>query len=134
MRAIILLGLLCSLLSAQPREALLIANHKYQHISNLDNPMSNLKRLKKSLEDIDFKVEIATNLNSENLENAIEKFKNRLAKNSNTIGFLYYTGHGCQVDYQGYLIPTNVDTQKKLKIKYNALNINQMLEKLKETK
>ena len=45
---------------------------------------------------------------------------------------MYYTGHGCQLDYQGYLIPTNVDTTKKLKIKYNALNINEMLENLKE--
>ncbi|CAA6825586.1 MAG: Unknown protein [uncultured Sulfurovum sp.] len=131
MRAIILLGVLCSLLFAQPREALLIGNHNYVHISDLDNPSKNLQRLKTSLEEVDFKVKVETDLNSENLENAIEQFKNRLARNSKTIGFLYYTGHGCQVDYQGYLVPTNVDTQQKLKIKYNALNINQMLENLK---
>ena len=131
MRAIILLGMLCSLLSAQPREALLIGNHNYVHISDLDNPSKNLQRLKASLEEVDFNVKVETDLNSENLENAIEQFKNRLARNSNTIGFLYYTGHGCQVEYQGYLVPTNVDTQQKLKIKYNALNINQMLENLK---
>lgn len=131
MRAIILLGVLCSFLFAQPREALLIGNYHYSHISNLDNPSKNLQRLKQSLEDVDFNVKVEKNLNSEKLEHAIEQFKNRLARNSNTIGFLYYTGHGCQVDYQGYLVPTNVDTQKKLKIKYNALNINQMLETLK---
>jgi len=131
MRLILIVTLLFSILDAEPREALLIGNHSYVHISNLDDPSKNLKRLKKSLEDVNFNVKIEQNLNSEKLEHAIEQFKNRLARNSNTIGFLYYTGHGCQVDYQGYLVPTNVDTQKKLKIKYNALNINQMLENLK---
>ena len=83
------------------------------------------------MEDVNFNVEIEQNLNSENLEYAIVNFTARLARNRDTIGFLYYTGHGCQVDYQGYLVPTNVDTKKKLKIKYNALSINQMLEILK---
>jgi hypothetical protein len=131
MRLAIMTALMLTLLSAEPREALLIGNHTYTHISNLDDPSYNLGRLKKSLKSLNFNVEVEKNLNSENLENAIEQFKNRLARNANTIGFLYYTGHGCQVDYQGYLVPTNVDTQKKLKIKYNALNINQMLENLK---
>jgi len=132
MRFILLIALLLSTLEAQPREALLIGNHNYSHISDLNNPINNLKRLKRSLEEVDFNVKIETDLNSENLAHAIERFKTRLAKNPNTIGFLYYTGHGCQVDYQGYLIPTNVDTQKRLKIKYNALSINEMLETLKE--
>ena len=134
MRLTLILTLIFSFLSAQPREALLIGNYSYKHITNLNNPSENLKRLKKSLEDVDFNVEIKQNLNSENLEDAIVKFTARLARNRDTIGFLYYTGHGCQVDYQGYLVPTNVDTTKKLKIKYNALNINQMLETLKTAK
>lgn len=71
-------------------------------------------------------------MNSENLEYAIEQFRNRLARSRDTIGFLYYTGHGCQLNHQGYLVPTNVDTTKKLKIKYHALNINKIQETLKE--
>ena len=132
MRLTLILTLMFSFVSAEPREALLIGNYTYSHITNLDNPSSNLKRLKKSLKSLHFNVEVEKNLNSEHLAEAIEQFKNRLAKDSNTTGFLYYTGHGCQLDYQGYLIPTNVDTKKKLKIKYNALNINEMLESLKD--
>jgi len=132
MRVTLLFVMMLSFLTAQPREALLIGNNNYQYITNLNDPLPNLKRLKKRLEDIDFHVKIKTNLNAENLEYAIEQFRNRLARSSDTIGFLYYTGHGCQVDYQGYLVPTNVDTTKKLKVKYNALNINEMQETLKE--
>jgi len=130
MRFILLLLLALTLSNAQLREALLIGNSNYQYISDLENPSKNLRRLKETLEDLDFRVTVKKDLNSENLEEVIDRFASRLARDSQSIGLLYYTGHGCQVDYQGYLIPTNVDTQKKLKIKYNALNINKMLETL----
>jgi hypothetical protein len=132
MRLAIMIALMFTLLSAESREALLIGNSNYQYITNLDDPSSNLKRLKKTLEGLDFNAKIETNLNSENLEASIDDFAKRLSKNSDSIGFLYYTGHGCQVDYQGYLIPTNVNTKIKRKIKYNAMNINEMLEILKD--
>jgi hypothetical protein len=132
MRLPTILALTLALLSAEPREALLIGNSNYKHITNLDDPSFNLKRLKKTLEGLDFNAKIETNLNSENLEASIDDFAKRLSKNSNSVGFLYYTGHGCQVDYQGYLVPTNVNTKIKRKIKYNAMNINEMLETLKD--
>jgi len=134
MRAIILLGILCSFLTAQPREALLIGNHIYTHqsVSNLKDPLKHLNKLKKTLEDLDFNVKIKTNLDSVNLEEAIELFSKRL-RAKKTIGFLYYTGHGCQVEGKGYLLPTNINSSKRLKVKHHALKISEMIEKLKES-
>ena len=129
MRLYIILALTLTLLSAENREALLIGNSNYKHITNLDDPSKNLNRLEKTLEDLNFNVQIKKDLDSINLENSIDAFASRL--HGDTIGFLYYTGHGCQVDYQGYLVPINVNTQKKLQIKYKAFNINAMLEKFK---
>jgi len=60
------------------------------------------------LESLKFNVIIKSNLNSENLQESIEEFSHILAKDRQTIGFLYYTGHGCQLEHKGYLIPTNV--------------------------
>jgi len=133
MRFIILVGVLLSFLSAQPREALLIGNSNYEYISELNNPLANLKRLKKSLEEVGFNVKIRTELNAERLEEAIDVFSKRLAKDKETIGFVYYTGHGCQVNHQGYLLPINADSRKQSKIKYRALNINEMIGTLKES-
>ncbi|CAA6812013.1 MAG: Unknown protein, partial [uncultured Sulfurovum sp.] len=87
-------------------------------------------RLKKSLEDLDFTVTVEKNLNSEYLSEAIEQFSKRLAKDKNNIGFLYYSGHGCQLNHQGYLVPTDVDTKNRVKIKHHALSINEMLDTL----
>ena len=53
-----------------------------------------------------------------------------MARSHETIGFLYYSGHGCQLDNVGYLVPTNINTKKKLDIKYDAMNIDKMLETL----
>jgi len=129
MKILMVVMLLFGILNAESREALLIGNSDYEHMSELNNPSSNLKRLKKVLKSLDFKVQIEMNLKSKEMYETIEKFQNRLANNRKNIGFLYYTGHGCQVNNQGYLIPINVDTTKKLDIKYDALNINKMLEK-----
>jgi len=120
-----------TLLLAEPREALLIGNSNYQFISKLNNPKENLKELKTALEDLDFNVKIKTNLNAVNLEEAIELFAKRLAKNRSTTGFFYYTGHGCQVERQGYLLPININSSERLKVKHHALKIDEMIEKLK---
>jgi hypothetical protein len=132
MKLPIILAITITLLSAQPKEALLIGNSHYQHISNLNNPSTNLNRLKRTLEDLDFNVKIKTDLDDVHLEESIEVFAKRLARSRDTIGFLYYTGHGCQVAHQGYLLPTNVDSQDRLKVKHHALNINEMIERLKD--
>jgi len=128
MRAIILLGLLCSLLSAQPREALLIGNKNYSYLENLQNPQSSMKKLKKTLEKLGFHVIVKYDLDAENLSAEVEKFRDRLS--SDTIGFFYYSGHGCQINNQSYLIPTNVDTTKPSKVKYHALSIGELLDTL----
>lgn len=130
MKLLLLLGLLIGVLNAESRYALLIGNSDYKHIDVLKDPSKDIQRLKKSLEDLDFVVTIEKNLNSEYLSEAIEQFAKRLSKDKNNIGFLYYSGHGCQLNYQGYLVPTDVDTKNKVKIKHHALSINEMLDTL----
>ncbi len=102
MKIVLIISLIFGFLNAQQREALLIGNSNYRYILNLENSSYNLKRLKETLQKLNFDVKIKTDLDSENLEETIDDFASRLSKNSNSIGFFYYTGHGCQVDYQGY--------------------------------
>ena len=130
MRVIILITVLLGILNAEKREALLIANNIYEHreMGNLQDVSGNLRQLESALEAVGFTVKIETNLDNKRLKQAIDRFSNRLAKSSDTIGFFYYAGHGCQVENVGYLIPTNVNTQKKIDIKYDALNIDKMIE------
>ena len=132
MRLLLIITLLFGILNAQNREALLIGNSNYKHISNLNDTSQNLSRLKTTLESLGFSVKVKTNLEAKKLKQAIDNFKDRLAKSQDTIGFLYYSGHGCQMDNVGYLIPTNVNSSKSLDVKYDAINIDKMLETLRE--
>jgi len=132
MRLLLIITLLFGILNAQNREALLIGNSNYKYISNLNDTSQNLRRLKATLEYLDFTVKVKTNLEAKKLKQAIDNFKERLAKSHDTIGFLYYSGHGCQMDNVGYLIPTNVNSSKSLDVKYDAINIDKMLETLRE--
>ncbi len=132
MRVLLVIVMLFGILNAQNREALLIGNSNYQYISNLNDTSHNLSRLKRTLEQLGFTVKIKNDLSSKKLKQAIDNFRDRLARNRDTIGFFYYSGHGCQMDNVGYLIPTNVNSSKKLDVQYDALNIDKMLETLKE--
>ena len=132
MRVLLIITLLVGILNAQNREALLIGNSNYKHISKLNDTSHNLSRLKTTLEKLGFTVKVKTNLEAKKLKQAIDNFKDRLARKHDTIGFLYYSGHGCQLDNVGYLIPTNVNSSIGLDVEYDALNIDKMLKSLKE--
>ena len=121
----LLLLLTLTLLNAKPREALLIGNSNYNFITDLKNPKPSINRLKIALEKLNFHVVTAYDLDSENLSAEVAQFRDRLSPD--TIGFFYYSGHGCQLSHQSYLVPTNVDTQKSAKIKYHALGISEIL-------
>ncbi len=131
MRLLLIITLLFGILNAQNREALLIGNSNYKYISTLNDTSQNLSRLKRTLEKLGFTVKVKTDLEAKKLKEAIDNFRDRLAKSHDTIGFLYYSGHGCQMDNVGYLIPTNVNSSKRLDVQYDALNIDKMLETLR---
>jgi len=126
MRFIILLMVLVGYLQANSKEALLIGNSDYRYITDLQNPKTSIQKLERALKKLDFHVTTLYNLDAENLSAEVERFRDRLS--SNSIGFFYYSGHGCQLNHQSYLIPTNVDTKKASKIKYHALGVGELLD------
>ena len=115
-------------LQADSKEALLIGNSDYRYITNLQNPKTSIQKLERALKKLDFHVTTLYNLDAENLSAEVERFRDRLS--SNSIGFFYYSGHGCQLNHQSYLVPTNVDTKKASKIKYHALGVGELLDML----
>jgi len=128
MRLILILLIISNLSYSQPRKALLIGNSDYRYIPNLIDPSAPISKLKEALDDLGFDVEVKYNLNAENLSAEVEKFADRLSRDS--VGFFYYSGHGSQLKGVSYLIPTNVDTHKANKVRYHALSIDEVLSNL----
>ena len=112
-----------------PKKALLIANYSYKKVPKLQDPSKSLNILENTLKELDFNVTTKKNLNKEEIEKAIKEFSKELSKNPNSIGLIYYSGHGYQVNNESYLIPIDIKYNSK-QIKHTAFNTKKMLNQL----
>jgi len=113
------------------KKALIIGNYDYVKVPKLKDPSSSLHKLKTVLEELGFDVTIRKNLKSEDFYEVIEKFSEELSEEPNSIGFIYYSGHGYQLNNKSYLIPINI-SPNKTEITYHALNVKEILRKLSD--
>ncbi len=87
----------------------------------------------KALEELGFEVIIKTDLATKRkMEEAIREFR-RKADDSD-VALFYYSGHGCQINGQNYLIPTQEDIQTSNDVKYNALNLSFVIDMMEGAK
>ncbi|HHS92511.1 MAG TPA: hypothetical protein ENK82_04135, partial [Campylobacterales bacterium] len=95
MRFIILTLLLSLSLLAKEKVALVIGNQNYNNQTGLNNPISDAKLIKQSLEKIDFKVYEVYDANLRTLGSGIDDFISE-AKQAE-VALIYYAGHGIGV-------------------------------------
>jgi hypothetical protein len=115
-----------SLHTGQPKEALLIANGDYAHFGKLANPVSDARLLKKSLQQIGFKVTLVENASRESMLEALQSFQDRL-KVSHAIALFHYGGHGVQVDGHNYFIPADADIPDERKVTTRAVDLDEVM-------
>ncbi|MCK5926074.1 MAG: caspase family protein, partial [Methylococcales bacterium] len=129
LKFLVLISLLLMLPKAQAKIALLIGNDAYtgNPIPALDKAVSDAKRLKNKLIGLGFTVIFKTDLNTEEMRNAIIEFHDALKKN-NEVGLFYYAGHGMQVNGDNFLIPVKSNITREFQAKKNAINADEVLE------
>jgi len=118
--------------NTNPKKALLIANYNYKKSSSLQDPSNSLNKLKRTLEALGFDVTIKKNLNINKMRKAIEYFSEELSKDANSIGLVYYSGHGYQSDNESYLAPIDINFRynRSQEVAYTSFNIKEMLRQL----
>ena len=106
----------------EKKVALLIGNANYTN-SPLPNPVYDAIDMGKALEELGFEVTIETNLGTKRkMEEVIKEFRNKA--DDSDVALFYYSGHGCQIDGENYLIPTKEDITESIDVEYNALNLS----------
>ncbi|MBR6199211.1 MAG: caspase family protein [Spirochaetales bacterium] len=118
-----------SLLYAEPRHALLIANGEYKHFAGLANPVGEADMLAKSLRQLGFEVTIKQNLSMEQMKDALFIFEETV-KQSGGIAFFHYGGHAVQVKGENYLIPTDADIPDERRVDTRALNLDEVMDSM----
>jgi len=127
--------LLPSLLLAQenmeaPKFALVIGNSAYTGITQLNNPVNDAGDIANVLEGFGFTVEKVLNGSLEQMENAIMQMKNRLSISKDSMGFLFYAGHGVQSNGENYLLPVDSNIPGESYLRQRAVSVHTMLDEL----
>ena len=114
------------------RIALVIGNANYNK-GILENPVNDATLIAESLKKLDFEVLLHTNLATEDaMLGAIKDF-GRKRKNYE-IGFVYYAGHGVQLNNQNYLLPTKEVFEYEEDVEDNAVSMQRVLRYLEASR
>lgn len=112
-----------------PNVALLIGNNKYQHASDLANPINDVTSVAKLLKQDGWKVTIVTDGSEKSLRKSIIKFSKTPAQKS----LFYYAGHGLEVDKQNYLVPSDATLTERDDLEVETLSLKWVLSRLNDS-
>jgi uncharacterized caspase-like protein len=142
MRLFSLLSLSLALASGQPRgdvastppggqkQALVIGNDSYAEIRPLKNARSDARSVRDALVALGFEVDYREDISLKDLRAAIDRFVAKLDPTS--AAFVYYAGHGVQVEGLNYLIPVDFRGESREDIPYAAYPASLLLDKLQK--
>ena len=133
MRTIIFFFFLFSFSFSQEekRLALVIGNSEYTK-GPLKNPVNDATLIAETLEKLDFEVILHKNLKTRSsMLKAISEFGQ--LRPMYDIGFIYYAGHGIQVNNENYLITTEEIIDTKLEVEDYTVSLQKILRYVEST-
>lgn len=112
----------------ESRVALLIGNAAYD-FSPLTNPVNDVRAMSKTLTALGFEVTSLEDAGYTEMVDGVRRFGDRL-RGGGGVALFYFAGHGVQMGGINYLIPIGSDIRKEHEVKYNALNVNQVVDEM----
>jgi tetratricopeptide (TPR) repeat protein len=112
----------------ESRLALLIGNSNYKYAGKLDNPINDVRAIKRVLEKLGFTVLKYEDCSQNTMKRAIDKFGRELK--TRDVGLFFYAGHGVQVDGYNYLLPINAKLENENDAEYDCVRAGRILAKM----
>ncbi|GHV90479.1 hypothetical protein AGMMS50268_09820 [Spirochaetia bacterium] len=120
------------LATAQTQYALVIGNGAYSSIAKLNNPVNDATDMKAALEGLGFQVDLVTNGDRVQMEEAVTRLKNRLSVSKDAHGFFFYAGHGVQSQGENYLLPVDANIPNAAYLRDRTMNVQIILDELND--
>jgi len=119
--------------ASETKTALVIGNSNYNNssLSKLKNPVNDARAVRDKLKEKNFDVLYLENGTQRQIDKIVKKFKSKL-KNSG-VGLFYFAGHGLEVDKKNYLIPIGANVADEMDVKYEALAVNEIVDRMKQS-
>jgi hypothetical protein len=114
-----------SLLGA-PRRALVIGNSAYG-FGPLKNPANDARAIADELKRTGFEVVTGLDLSRKEMLEAIRAYGESIAR-AKAVGLFYFAGHGVQLAWRNYLLPTDAVVQRIEDIQSRGVDVNAVIE------
>jgi len=109
----------------EKRLALVIGNANYDK-DELKNPVNDALLIAKTLKKLGFDVILDTNIVSKReFVKRVSEFGER--RSNYNVGFVYYAGHGVQVNNENYLLPTKEDFNSEYDVQDYAVSVQKIM-------
>lgn len=117
-----------------PRIALIIGNNAYEgNLTPLNNPVNDASLIGATLRRLGFEVEIVTNADQREMNQAIQRFGDRLYQaGDNATGLFFFAGHGVQSKGMNFLIPANANVETEGDLVLEAISADAVLAQMEE--
>ena len=112
--------------------ALVIGNALYEK-GPLKNPVNDARLIASALDSLEFDVMLKENLTTRGeMLDAIKDFGRK--RNNYEVAFIYYAGHGIQLNNENYLLPVNEEFEFKDDVEDNGVSMQRVLRSLESTR
>ena len=109
----------------QKRLALVIGNGNYEK-GALKNPVNDALLMEQTLKSIGFDVILDTNISTlQEFNTTVRRFGEQREKYN--VGFIYYAGHGVQINGENYLLATKEKYESDYDVDDNALSVRKIM-------
>ncbi len=110
---------------AENRLALVIGNSAYA-VGALANPRHDAELISKALKSTGFTVTKLVDADQQTMRRAVVEFGRKL-RGTDSVGVLYYAGHGVQVGGENFLIPIGADIKDEQEVPVEGVNLSEIL-------
>lgn len=113
---------------AAKRVALIIGNSQYKHTQKLTNPENDSRLIASILRKQGFEVLEHQNLDFKSMKRAIKAYTSKLEEHGKqTIGLVFYAGHGVQSGGRNYLVPVDAQIAKEGDVEIETISSQALL-------
>ena len=114
----------------EKRLALVIGNANYDK-GELKNPVNDARLIKEKLDSLQFDIIYRENLETNaDFKDAVKKFADK--RDDYSVAFVYYAGHGIQIDGENFMLPTKEIFEKENDVKFSAVSVQDIMMWLKD--
>ncbi len=119
---------------AQDRLALVIGNDDYDSVIDLQKAVADAEAVSQKLQGLGFETFQGVNLDRRGMNQRISEFTAQLE--AGDTAFVFFAGHGVEIDGENYLLPTDIETPKAGRsdfIKSESIALSDLLDRVRAT-